>query len=214
MKSIINIATLGALALVLMASSYIVEGGKENSVNSGMTINHVVMNNESSVIWEGSKIAGGNHVGTLDIKESTLNFNGSELIGGSFIMDMNSIKSTDLDGGSAMKLEGHLKSEDFFGVSDYPTSKFKISKVNPGEKPGEYYVSGDLTIKSTTLPISFPVVVSWNDDLAVAKAEISVDRADYDVRYGSGRFFDGLGNKAINDTFTLDVTIVSGKATN
>lgn len=214
MKNLISIATLGVLAMVLMASSLIIKEGNEGSAPSGMMVNHVVMDEESSVIWEGSKITGGNHAGTLAIRESNLKFNGTELIGGSFVMDMNSIKSTDLEGGSAMKLEGHLKSDDFFGVSDYPFSVFHITKVEAGNKSGEYLVTGNMTIKSTTLPVSFPVVISWNDDRAVARAEISVNRADFDVRYGSGRFFDGLGDKAIRDVFTLDVTIVSGKASN
>jgi polyisoprenoid-binding protein YceI len=209
MKNLINYITLVGLALVLMASNFITDDGNEPNKSSGMPAGHMVLDEASSIIWEGSKIVGGKHIGTIAMKESSLLFNGTELIGGSFVMDMTSIKNTDLDGGSAKKLEGHLKSEDFFGVSKYPTSKFTISNVKPGEEADEYHVTGDLTIKSTTLPITFPVVISWDSDRAIAEARISVDRADFDVRYGSGRFFDGLGNRAIKDEFTLDVTIVS-----
>lgn len=214
MKNLINYITLLGLALVLMASNFIIDEGNELNTSSGMVANHVILDEASSIVWEGSKIVGGKHVGTIAIKESSLIFNGSELIGGSFLMDMTSIKNTDLDGGSAAKLEGHLKSEDFFGVSKYPNSTFNISKVKPGEEADEYHVTGDLTIKSTTLPISFPVVISWDADRAMGKATITVDRADFDVRYGSGRFFDGLGDRAIKDEFTLDVTIVSKMSNN
>ena len=214
MKNLINYVTLMGLALVLMASDYIIDEGNAPGASSGMAASHMVLNEASSIVWEGSKIVGGKHVGTIAIEESSLMFDGTELVGGSFVMDMNSIKTTDLSGGSAAKLEGHLKSEDFFGVSKYPTSMFRISDVSAGEKAGEYKITGDLTIKSTTLPISFPVAISWEGDRAVAKARISVDRADFDVRYGSGRFFDGLGDKAIKDEFTLDVTIVSEIAIN
>jgi polyisoprenoid-binding protein YceI len=209
MKNLINYMTLIGLALVLMASDVILDEGNESTTSSGMAASHVVVDEASSIIWEGSKIVGGKHVGTIDIKESSLDFSGTELIGGSFIMDMNSIKNTDLSGGSATKLEGHLKSDDFFGVSKYPTARFEISNVSPGEAAGEYQVTGDLTIKSTTLPISFPVIVMWADGRATAMATISIDRADFDVRFGSGRFFDGLGDKAIKDEFTLEVSIVS-----
>ncbi len=209
MKKLINYVTLLGLAPVLMASNYTTDEENEPYSSSGKVMSHLVLDEASSIIWEGSKIVGGKHVGTIAIEESSLTFNGTQLIGGSFVMDMNSIKNTDLDGGSAAKLEGHLKSEDFFGVSNYPTSMFKISNVKPGEEDNEYHVTGDLTIKSTTLPITFPVVISWDADRAIAKAEISVDRADFDVRFGSGRFFDGLGNKAIKDEFTLDITLVS-----
>lgn len=214
MKKLINYVTLLSLALVLMASNYILDEGNEPYASSGLVASHVVLDKASSIIWEGSKIVGGKHVGTIAIEESSLIFNGSELIGGSFVLDMTSIKNTDLSDGSAAKLEGHLKSEDFFGVSKYPTSMFKISNVKPGEEADEYHVTGDLTIKSTTLPITFPVVISWDADRAIAKARITVDRADFDVRYGSGRFFEGLGDKAIKDEFTLDVTIVSKMSNN
>jgi polyisoprenoid-binding protein YceI len=113
-----------------------------------------------------------------------------------------------------MKLEKHLKSDDFFGVSNYPTSTFEISRAEPGEKVGEYVVTGNLTIKSTTLPISFPVTINREAERATAEAKITVNRVDFDVRYGSGRFFDDLGNQAIKDEFTLDVTIVSEMANN
>jgi polyisoprenoid-binding protein YceI len=214
MKNLINYITLGGLAMVLMASTYILDDGNEPYTSSENSASHVVLDEASSLIWEGSKIIGGKHVGTLAIKESSLYFNGTKLIGGSFVMDMTSIKNTDLDEGSAKKLEGHLKSEDFFGVSNYPTSTFKISEVEPGGKEDEYQVTGDLTIKSTTLPISFPVLIGWDAHRAIAKAKISVDRADFDVRYGSGRFFDGLGNRAIKDEFTMDVTIVTEMVNN
>ena len=209
MKKLINYITLLGLTPVLMASSNTSDEGNEPYTSSGMVTSHVVLDEASSIIWEGSKIVGGKHVGTIAIEESSLTFNGTDLIGGSFVIDMTSIKNSDLDGGSAAKLEGHLKSEDFFGVSKYPNSTFHISDVKPGDEADEYHVTGDLTIKSTTLPITFPVVISWDADRAIAKAKISVDRADFDVRFGSGRFFDGLGNKAIKDEFTLDITLVS-----
>ncbi len=214
MKKLINFISLGGLAVVLMASTYILDEGNEPSSSSASAVSHVVLDEASSLIWEGGKIIGGKHAGTLAINESSLFFDGTKLAGGSFVMDMTSIKNTDLDEGSAKKLEGHLKSEDFFGVSKYPTSTFSISKVEPGDNLDEYNVTGNLTIKSTTLPISFPVVINWDADRAIAKAKISVDRADFDVRYGSGRFFDGLGDKAIKDEFTLDVTIVSEMLSN
>ena len=134
MKNLINYLTLAGLALVLMASTYILDEGSEPYTSSENAASHVVLDEASSLIWEGSKIIGGKHVGTLAIKESSLYFDGAKLVGGSFVMDMASIKNTDLDEGSAKKLEGHLKSEDFFGVSNYPTSRFKISEVKPGDK--------------------------------------------------------------------------------
>jgi hypothetical protein len=44
---------------------------------------------------------------------------------------------------------------------------------------------------------------------AEAKAKVTIDRAKYDVRYGSKSFFDNLGDKAIYDEFTLDLDLVA-----
>lgn len=173
----------------------------------------IVKEVDASIVWTGSKITGGGHTGTLDLNESSLEFRGRELAGGSFTADMNSIKSTDLSGNSAERLINHLKSDDFFGVSTHPTSSFKITQVRPSGEPGKYTVTGDITIKSTTRPITFPVQLSWDGNRAVATARIVIDRTEFDVRYGSGRFFDGLGDRAIKDEFSLNVRIVANVAT-
>jgi polyisoprenoid-binding protein YceI len=120
-------------------------------------------------------------------------------------MDMNTITNTDLDDkGSNQKLVGHLKSDDFFGVDKFPTSTLVIKNstkfVNNKAK-----VTGDLTIKGKTQEVTFDV--TRNNKTYTSKVE--VDRSKYDVRYGSKSFFDNLGNKAIDDNFILDITLVT-----
>jgi len=178
------------------------KGNKSVKVNPG----------DSEIVWTGAKITGSSHTGTIAIKDSELKFEDGALSGGYFIADMTSISNKDLDGGSKEKLEGHLKSDDFFGVATYPTAKFQITKVKAGAEKGTYEVHGKMTIKETTKDISFPAHVKWDGDKAIAEATVSVDRADFDVRFGSDRFFDNLGNNAIKDEFTLEVKIVSAPA--
>jgi polyisoprenoid-binding protein YceI len=126
---------------------------------------------------------------------------------------MTTIKNTDMaGGGGAAKLEGHLKSEDFFGVDKYPNAYFKITKVIPYGTAGNYRVNGDLTIKGITRPIKFmTTVVNANGELT-ATADITVDRSEFDVRYGSGSFFDNLGDKALHDEFDLNVKLTLNPA--
>jgi polyisoprenoid-binding protein YceI len=131
---------------------------------------------------------------------------------------MTTLANTDLtDASYNAKLVGHLKSDDFFGVEKNPTSTFKITKVEPiaNAKAGEanYTITGDLTIKGKTHPATFPAVVTVNGNNATAKATATVDRAKYDIRYGSKSFFDNLGDKVINDEFTLAINIVAGANT-
>lgn len=164
-----------------------------------------VKTSESKVFWKGYKVTG-EHSGTVNIKDGKLEFDNGFLSGGSFSIDMASLKVTDLSGGPATKLEGHLKSPDFFGVQNHPTANFKVTKVISRGTPGSYKIVGDLTIKETTKEIKFQAQLS--DDKKTATAKITIDRSDFNVRYGSGSFFDGLGDKTIYDEFDLEVTLV------
>ncbi len=164
----------------------------------------------SQVTWKGYKVTGG-HEGTIGVESGTLDFEDGVLVGGAFAIDMASLANTDLDSESAAKLEGHLKSEDFFGVDKYPTAKFNITNVTSRGLEGDYKVTGDLTIKSTTKEVKFNANVVEEMGKYVATADINVDRSDFDVRYGSGSFFDNLGDKTIYDEFDLAIRLVTKK---
>ncbi len=156
----------------------------------------------STVEWKASKVTG-KHNGTIDIKDGDLTFTDGVLSGGTFTMDMTTITCTDLDGGTAAKLNGHLKSADFFAVEEYPTSTLVIKEVYSRGTEGEYKVVADITIKGTTEEIKFNTVLKDG----TGKATIVLDRTDYNVKYGSGSFFSNLGDKTIHDEFTLDVSL-------
>ncbi len=160
----------------------------------------------SYITWNGYKVTG-KHFGKVKIKDGDLKFEDGKLTSGSFEIDMTSIKVEDLSGDGAKKLEGHLKSEDFFGVEKYPTAKFVITRAAEA-KPGEYRIKGDLTIKSTTKPITFDAYISEKGGKQTATAKIKIDRSEYNVRYGSGSFFDNLGNNTIYDEFDLEVNLI------
>lgn len=165
---------------------------------------------KSVIVWKGHKVTG-SHEGTLQLKDGAFDYENGVLTGGSFTIDMTSINCTDLEGDSKGSLEGHLKSGDFFGVEKFPTATFKITKVSPKGTPGDYKVIGDLTIKGITKEIKFYTNVKDSDAANTATADIKIDRTDFGVRYGSGSFFDSLGDKTIYDEFDLNVTIVSAK---
>ena len=166
--------------------------------------------NSSTIVWTGYKVTG-KHTGTVKVKNGNLTWDAGKLTGGSFEIDMNSITDTDLEGEYAGKLVGHLKSDDFFGVAKYPTSKFVITKAIPQDTKGNYKIVGNLTIKDKTNEVKFLAVVSESNGTINASGKITVDRSEYDVRFGSGSFFDGLGDKTIYDEFDLQVSLVAKK---
>lgn len=179
-------------------------------VLAAVTVSVSIDTEASEVTWKGYKVTG-SHEGTISVKEGNLDFTDGQLTGGSFAIDMATIKTTDLTGGTAAKLEGHLKSPDFFGVENFPTATFNITKVISRGTPGDYRVTGDLTIKESTKEIKFNTKVIEEDGLYTATADLTIDRTDFDVRYGSGSFIDNLGDKTIYDEFELGIKLVSAK---
>lgn len=163
----------------------------------------------STVQWTGKKVTG-SHSGSIKLKNGTLKIENGELVGGNFTIDMTSITNSDLSGDQKANLEGHLKSGDFFGVDKYPTATFEITQAVP-QGPGKYKVVGDITIKGTTEEVQFSATLEETKEQYIAKAEFAIDRSKFNVRYGSGSFFDNLGDKTIYDEFDLKVEIVSTK---
>lgn len=163
----------------------------------------------STLKWIGKKVTG-QHDGTVNLKSGQVLMDKGALTGGEFVVDMTTIKVDDLkDADSNAKLTGHLKSDDFFSVEKNPTALFKITQAAPGAVKGTHSVTGDLTIKGVTHPVTFPVTVTEKDGKTQAKGTVSVDRTKYDIKYGSGKFFKGLGDKVIHDDFTIELTLVA-----
>lgn len=174
---------------------------------------HKEVDTTNSIIeWTGYKV-GGQHTGTLMLKGGSLVFNEEGILeAGGFVVDMASLKVTDIkDEATAGKLAGHLGSEDFFGVKEFPTANFKITKaISYGEQEEGhtlYRIIGEMTIKDQTNTLKFNAKISEKDGIVTAMASPEIDRSEFDVRYGSGSFIDNLGDKVIYDEFKLDITL-------
>ncbi|WP_162053510.1 YceI family protein [Pontibacter pamirensis] len=213
-----------AAALLFTACS---EGSTETETTSeviteattpadGETYN--VVTEQSEVNWLGKKV-GGEHTGNIELQNGELVVANDQLVGGTLVIDMNTITNTDITAEEDnQKLVGHLKSDDFFGVEKYPTATFEITNVTPvtSAAAGEatHNVTGNLTIKEKTEQVSFPAVINVNNGTTTAKADVTVDRSKFDVRYGSNSFFDDLGDKAIDDNFTITFDVTAQQTAN
>lgn len=156
--------------------------------------------------WKGSKPTG-SHNGTVALKSGNLDVKNGLLNGGVFVVDLTTIKNLDMAGSNgAAKIEGHLKGDDFFDVEKYPTSTFTITKV---KKDGsKLAVTGNLQIKDVTKSITIPAMISTESGVTVFKSEVfNINRADFNVKYGSKSFFDNLKDKFIDDMMEMSFVV-------
>jgi len=157
---------------------------------------------QTKLLWLGEKVTG-QHPGTIKLQSGWLTMQDNKITAGEFNIDMTSLKDTE----NNKMLMGYLKSDDFFGVVKYPVAKLVITGITPFDK-GSGTVTGTLTIKDITNPIEFKATTQKKDDGTWFFANISVDRTKYNIRYGSGSFFDNLGDKTIYDEFKLEVNLL------
>lgn len=166
---------------------------------------------KSKIFWTAAKVTG-EHTGTLLIKDGMVTIENGVPTRTTINIDMKTIEVTDIeDPGTNAKLTGHLHSPDFFATEEHPVGKFEASKFTPikgakGEEPN-YTVTGTLTLKGISNEVSFPAFISASGDKLVANGKITFDRTKWDIRYGSGSFFEGLGDKMIYDEVNLNFVL-------
>lgn len=162
---------------------------------------------QSNIDWVGRKVTG-SHNGTIDIKAGSLIVSDNNVTGGNIVIDTTSIKILDVtDPATNAQFAGHLASDDFFSIDKFPEASLEIKSVTGNR------VQGDLTIKSTTHPVTFTAAVNVNGDTLVASGKMAIDRTKYDMKFRSGNFFQNLGDTLIYNEFDLDINITA-KAVN
>ena len=166
---------------------------------------------ESVVTWEGTKPTGV-HTGTINVSAGELMLDAKgHIAGGSFNMDMNSLKDTDMQPGKGKEnLEGHLKTGDFFEVEKYPMGKFVITKVVATPKAAATHeVTGNLTLKDKTKEVSFPATIHVaNGKVTASVPKFYINRTDWGINFHSG-ITGTLQDKLIHDAVGLSIKLVA-----
>jgi polyisoprenoid-binding protein YceI len=172
------------------------------------TLQFNILGPQSTIEWVGRKVTG-SHNGTIAIKAGALLFDGDRLAGGRFVIDTRSIKILDItDPATNAQFAGHLASDDFFSSEQYPEASFVLTGAEP-RGDGSYHVTGDLTIKAITHPVSFDAQVNRSGDRVTASGKITVDRTRFGIKFRSGNFFLHLGDNLIYNNFDLNVHLTA-----
>ena len=169
--------------------------------------------NQSLINWVGTEPGDEGHSGDIKIKSGTLLVQGETIAGGSFVIDMNSINVTDLEGGKKAKLESHLKDNDFFEANKYPEAEFTITKVTPSsvDTLANHIVTGNLMMKDSLKSIKIPAMVTFkNGSISASTPQFTIDRTEWGVVYRSG-IIGTIKDKLIDDQIGLKINLVAAK---
>ena len=158
---------------------------------------------QSIIRWYGEELTGKSHFGNLSFKKGQIELQDGLIIGGTFVVNMSSLSVEDLSGGAKSRLEGHLRSDDFFSVDKYPEATLKITQKAKVEGDVQK-LYGELTIKGIKHSVDFTIILG---DKKTAIANLTFDRSKYNVRFRSGSFFENLGDKLILDDIRMEVSL-------
>ena len=200
MKKLITLLMFVSLVSCNMNSNKTAETNDVSMTAVDATYN--IKQDQSSLVWTGREVSTSSHYGTINFTSGQFEIADGLISQGEFFVDMTSITVQDLTGGSKDRLEGHLRSDDFFSVESFPTAHLYISS-SEAISNGKWMVNGFLTIKDISHPVLFEMANTedgWN-------ASLVFDRSKYNVKFRSGTFFENLGDKLIYDDIELKINL-------
>jgi len=173
----------------------------------------------SKINWTGSKPAG-KHMGTINVTKGNLLIANESVVGGNFVIDMNSITCTDLEGDAKTDLEAHLKGtsagkeDHFFNVAKFPKANFKISKVTSlvNDPAASHLVYGTLSLKGVDKEVGFKAKIDYGGGMyKISSPDFTINRTDWGIKFMSKNFMDDIKDKFINDDIVLSVSLKAAK---
>lgn len=192
MKQILILLAAGAFLMTACTSAPDAGSAtttEKTAASAGTGASFTLDTTASKLEWYAAKQTG-KHNGIFEIKDGKLMVDNGQLTGGSFDINVAALAVTDLEGEDKGKLEGHLKSPDFFQVDKYPDAKFEITKVEVADSskaaslPGAtHLVSGNLTLKDSTKNVTFPAKIAVENNKIEAQADFVIDRTDWGLNY-------------------------------
>jgi len=186
------------------------EAVEDTETTSAEAVTFTVDTENSVVQWTGSKPTGATHNGIVKLQGGSLQVEDGQLVDGEFTIDMTTIEDQDLtDPEKKGKLEGHLASDDFFAVEQFPTANFDITNVMAVQEEGiTHRIQGNLTMRDSTKSITIPanVAIAGGEFSAVTPA-FNIDRKKWNVMYNSSSMVDRAKDEFINDEINLVIDL-------
>lgn len=175
---------------------------------------HLINLEESRIEWTGRNLLN-KHYGSLHFASGYLDFQDGRLTGGNFAFDLASLTCHDLkDSPLHPVLLHHLWDHDFLDVEHHPTAGYTITsaEIHSHLPPGSPNLSiqGELSLKGITRPLALSAVAGLSSEgKPAAQATVQFDRTEWNILYGSGKFFHRLGGHLVNDLIEIQVKIIT-----
>ena len=168
---------------------------------------------EKSVFrWTGRNLFN-QHNGRIAFVSGQLETRHGHLSGGSVVLDMTQISCSDIkDEGMAGYLVKHLESDDFFSVGEHPQAGFEMRDVQPLEVigPGDSnrIVLGSMNLRGVKKELKFKAQETFLGKQLGLQGRFKINRTQFGSVYGSGKFFEKLGQHVVNDKVTVSFQLV------
>ncbi|MGB0839219.1 MAG: YceI family protein [Chitinophagales bacterium] len=171
---------------------------------------------KSQVTWVGTKPVG-QHNGTIGVKSGSVDVTDGTVTGGKFVLDITSLKATDMDEEGNGKLTDHLLADDFFDAEKFPEASFEITGVAPYTEPADstkkallagatHNITGNLTLKGVSKSITFPAKVNAGGAGVLANANFNIDRTQWGMNYGNDK---SLKDRFIRPEVNIGLNLVA-----
>lgn len=134
---------------------------------------------DSKIEWTGSKVTG-KHDGKFEKFDGWIGLEGDDPTKAQIHVDIDvaSLKS------DSEKLEGHLRTDDFFAVEKFPKATFTSTEIKAGGEGGATHtITGNLTMRGVSKSVTFPATVKVDDKEVTAKAEFAINRKLWGIEY-------------------------------
>jgi polyisoprenoid-binding protein YceI len=158
-----------------------------------------VVKEKSAIRFVGAKVTG-DHKGQFKTFDGAINYAQGQPTGVAFTIDLNSVET------DSPKLDGHLKSADFFDVAKYPQATFTSSSLTPapaGSPEGTTHVlTGTLDLHGVKKDVSIPVKTEQTPEGVRASSEFTINRHDWGVSYK------GAADDLIRDNVLIQLDLV------
>lgn len=169
---------------------------------------------QSNLVWIGRNLMN-RHWGHVPLSSGHVEFRNGMPSSGEAVLDMRRITCADLAGDALHDvLIHHLESDDFFDVARFPEARFRFDRAEIcSTKAGcrNLRLLGELTLRGITKPLVIEAAAGLTTEgKAALQAAFTIDRTEWGVLYGSGKFFRKLAGHLVNDEVEIQLRIITG----